>query len=208
MIRFLTISFLGCLLLTSCSLKTTEGLRIVPNSEMEIKNTYFSNSEIDYVYKAKIEAYGKNFGGILIIKKIAPENHRVVFTTEFGNKLFDFEFKDDTFKKNFVVEELDKKFIVNILKDDFSLLVDESENVLTVYASENQKIYKTRKGNRFNFYFVEAASGQLEKIINTTKTKEKMEILFTFSEENMAESIVLNHKNIKLAIDLKKFKED
>ncbi len=208
MIRFLAISFLSIFGLASCSLKTTEGLRQVHFNKVEVENPYFSNSEIDYVYKAKIEVYGKNFGGILILKKIGPENHRVVFTTEFGSKLFDFEFEGDTFTKHFIAEDLDKKFIVNILKDDFKLLVNESAEVLAVYESKNERIYKTQSDERFNFYFLEDRSEKLKKIINTTKTKEKLEIDFISSEDNIADIIAIKHNNIKLTIDLEKFKKE
>jgi hypothetical protein len=173
-----------------------------------VENPYFSNAEIDYVYKAKIEVYGKNFGGILIIKKIAAESHRVVFTTEFGSKLFDFQFEDDTFTKNFVIEDLDKKFIINILKDDFKLLVNEKTKILEVYESENQRIYKTHNDERFNFYFINAGTGQLQKIVNTSKTKEKMEIDFMSSDGKIADTIAIKHSNIKLTIDLEKFKKE
>lgn len=208
MIRFLAISFLSIIALTSCSLKTTEGLRQVPFSKTEIENAYFSNPEIDYVYKAKIEVYGKNFGGILIIKNTGIERHRVVFTTEFGSKLFDFEFEGDTFAKNFVVEDFDKKIIVNILKDDFKLLLHQQTEILAVYESETQKIYKTQDGKRFNFYFLEDKSERLEKIINTSKTKEKVEIHFTTSDGKIADTIAIKHNNIKLTIDLEKFKNE
>lgn len=208
MIRFLVISLLACSILVSCSLKTTEGLRQVHFNRSDVENPYFSNSEIDYVYKAKIAVYGKNFGGILIIKKTGPESHRVVFTTEFGSKLFDFQFEGNTFTKNFVVEDLDKKFIINILKDDFKLLVNESATVLAVYESNNQRVYKTESDERFNFYFLEDKYEKLEKIVNTSKTKEKVEIDFTSSEENIADIITIKHKNIKLTIDLEKFKKE
>ncbi len=208
MIRFLAISFLAILLLVSCSLKTTEGLRQVHFNKTNVENPYFSNPEIDYVYKSKIEVYNKNFGGILIIKKTGSESHRVVFTTEFGSKLFDFQFEDDTFTKNFVVEELDKKFIINILKDDFKLLVNEKTKILEVYESENQRIYKTHNDERFNFYFINAGTGQLQKIVNTSKTKEKMEIDFTSSDGKIADTIAIKHSNIKLTIDLEKFKKE
>ena len=208
MMRFLIISFLSSFILTSCSLKTTEGLREVHFNKDEVENPYFSNAEIDYVYKAKIQLYGKNFGGILIIKKLGLENHRVVFTTEFGSKLFDFQFEGDTFTKHFVIEDLDKKFIINILRKDFKLLINESAKVLTVYESKNHKAYKTQSDKRFNFYFVEDKSEKLEKIINTSKTKEKLEIDFTSSEENIADIITIKHNNIKLTIDLEKFKKE
>lgn len=208
MIRFLAISFLTILVFSSCSLKTTEGLRKVHFDEIAIENPYFSHAEIDYVYKAKIQLYKKNFGGILIIKKTGANSHRIVFTTEFGSKLFDFQFEGDTFTKNFVVEDLDKKFIINILRDDFKILVNESAPVLAVYESEDERIYKTQAGDRFNFYFLKKDSETLEKIVNTSKTKEKVEIDFTFSEEDIAEMIAIKHENFKLTIDLEKFKTE
>lgn len=206
MIRFLAISLLSFLVLTSCSLMTTEGLRQVSFSKKEIENPYFSNLDIDYVYKAKIGLYNKNFGGILIIKKTGPQSHRVVFTTEFGSKLFDFEFEGETFTKNFMVEDLDKKIIINILKEDFRVLLNENAKVSAVYQSQNQRIYKTIDGERFNFYFLDNNSEQLKKIVNTSKTKEKVDIDFTSSEENIAETVLIKHNNIKLSIDLEKFK--
>ena len=130
MIRYLTISFLVSLFFVSCSLKTTEGLRQVHFNETEVENPYFLNPEIDYVYKAKIAIYKKNFGGILIIKKIGPESHRVVFTTEFGSKLFDFQFEGDTFTKHFVVEDLDKKFIaITVVFEEYQNTNMDSANI-------------------------------------------------------------------------------
>ena len=208
MIRFLAISFLSVIVFASCSLKTTEGLRQVHFNNVEVENPYFSNTEIDYVYKAKIEVYGKNFGGILILKKIGQENHRVVFTTEFGSKVFDFQFEGDTFTKHFMVEDLDKKIIINILKDDFKLLVNEKSKILEVYESTNQRIYKTESDKRFNFYFLEDAPEKLKKIVNTSKTKEKVEINFISSDGKIADSIAIIHNNIKLTIDLEKFKKE
>ncbi|CAM3260810.1 hypothetical protein [Aequorivita lipolytica] len=208
MIRFLAISLLIIAVLTSCSLKTTEGLRQVHFNRMEVENPYFSNANIDYVYKAKIEVYKKNFGGILIIKKIGPANHRVVFTTEFGSKLFDFEFEGETFTKHFIVEDLDKKLIIDILQDDFRVLVNESAKVLSVYESKNQRIYKTESNERFNFYFLEDESEKLEKIVNTTESREKVTIDFTSAEAGIAQTIAIKHNNIKLTIDLEKFKKE
>ncbi|WP_146951064.1 hypothetical protein [Aequorivita lipolytica] len=175
---------------------------------MEVENPYFSNANIDYVYKAKIEVYKKNFGGILIIKKIGPANHRVVFTTEFGSKLFDFEFEGETFTKHFIVEDLDKKLIIDILQDDFRVLVNESAKVLSVYESKNQRIYKTESNERFNFYFLEDESEKLEKIVNTTESREKVTIDFTSAEAGIAQTIAIKHNNIKLTIDLEKFKKE
>lgn len=208
MVRYLAISFLAAVLLGSCSLKTTEGLRQVHFNKTDVKNPYFSNPEMDYVYKAKIQLYKKNFGGILIVKKMGPESHRVVFTTEFGSKLFDFAFEGDTFTNHFVVKDLDRKFIIDILKNDFKLLVNETAKVLAVYESPNERIYKTQSGDRFNFYFLDDRTERLQKIVNTTKTKEIVAVVFTPASADVAAVIAIRHENIKLTIDLNKFKNE
>lgn len=202
--RFFQISCL-CFFLafTSCSLKTTQGLVKGSSSDASFKNVYFSDTQKDYVYKSTIEVYGNYFGGIIIIKKIGENHHRVVFTTEFGNKIFDFEFNKELFKKNFIIEKLDKGFIVNILKKDFQILLKEESKVLHFYTQKNTKVYQTTVNKRFNFYFVNANNGVLQKIVHTSKFKEKTDFIFNNIEKNVAKNIKVIHKNIKLKIALK-----
>lgn len=208
MLRFLLINICIVFGLTACSLKTTEGLRQLESTKAEVINPYFSNPEIDYVYKAKIEAYGRNFGGILIVKKMEADHHRIVMTTELGNKLLDLQFKNGVFSENFVIEELDRKMILNVLKADFRLLLMEKSLVLNSYDSETQHVYQTQRDNRYNFYFVSKDDGKLEQIRNTSKSKEKVVVDFHSETGKEADSIFIKHKNMKLYIDLNKFKDE
>ena len=208
MIRFLAISLFFIFVFSSCSLKTTEGLRQIPSTKNEIENPYFANSELDYVYKAKIGVYSRNFGGIVIIKKIAPQKHRIVMTTEFGGKLLDFQYEDNIFTKNFVIEDLNKKFILNILKRDFKLLLAEKETVIMEYESLDRRVFKVKNGKRFDFYFFTKNNSKLVKIVNTTKTKEKVEVDFKSTDGKIAENISIKHTGIPLKIDLEKFKDE
>lgn len=203
--RFLTISFLIGIFLSSCSLKTTEGLRKVAFTDTVIENPYFSNPEIDYVYKAKIEAYGNTYGGILILKKTDTKSHRVVLTTEFGVKLLDFEYMGDVFTKRYIIPELDKNFIVEVLKEDFKFLITEKAKVIEVYKKENLSVFKTPYKDKFNFYFVETDSGVLNRLVNTSKRKERVDIIFEGGEENFAEKIKITHHTIRLNIELQRF---
>ena len=208
MIRFSTISFLILILFASCSLRTTEGLRQIPVVDYEINNPYFADANLDYVYKAKIEVYKKNFGGILIIKKIGVRHHRIVMTTEFGSKLFDLEFDGDTFTKNFVVDELNRKFILNVLRDDFQLLLIQNAAVSAAFESDSERVFKTKNGNRLDFYFFGKQTGFLDKIVKTSKSKEKVAVVFSSFNGKVAERITIKHFNIQLKIDLEKFKEE
>src|SRR5690606_10916146 len=98
--------------------------------------------------------------------------------------------------------------IVNMLHDDFKWLVKEQVTFSGAYESEGNRIYKTHAEKRFNYYFLGNESEQLEKIVNTTKTNEKVEINFTSSDGKIAEKIEIKHNNIKLKIDLEKFKNN
>jgi hypothetical protein len=189
-------------------LQTTKNLIVKEVSQIEVDNPYFSNTYIDYIYKAKIDVYGRKFGGILIIKKIDENSHRVVFTTEFGNKLFDFLFENDTVINNFVIEELDKIFIVNTLQNDFKLLVSQKNKVLNQFDSGLEDVYKTINDKQFNFYFINKKSHILDKIVCTSKSKVKVEVLFSNVESVIANSVLIHHKNIKLNIALELFKKD
>jgi hypothetical protein len=207
MTRFLIISLL-LILCNSCALKTTEGLRVVNVTDAEVTNPYFSNKDIDYVYKAKIKIYGKYFGGILIIKKVEKDSHRVVFTTEFGNKIFDFLYEGESFTKNFVLEDLDKKIIVNTLQKDFKLLISESSKVEEQFTREGQQVYKSKSNNRFNYYFIDEKPVMLKRIVQTSKRKEKVEIVYTSAGNDLAQKIEIIHSNIKLKIDLNYLKKN
>lgn len=203
MIRFLLISIF---LFSSCSLSTTKVLVEKEVSKEEIKNSYFSDNKSDYIYKAKINVYGNNFGGILIIKKIEDKSHRVVLTTEFGNKLFDFLFEDDRIIKNYIIEELDKKIIVKTLQKDFKLLITENILVENQFETEVEDVFKTSHDNRFSFYYFNKNSYTLDKIVSTSKRKEKVEMHFNNVQSKMANTILIKHKNIKLEIVLNKIK--
>jgi len=199
--RFLRISFL-LFCLTSCTLSTTKGLVNIPVVNAEYQNLYFSDTSTDYVYKSKIDVYGNYFGGILIIKKINESHHRVVLTTEFGSKIFDFEFQNDNFKVNSILDKLNKKIITNTLKKDFQLLLDEHIVITKEYKNAAYKIYQSQNKKRLNFYFINNKTADLEKLINTSKTKEKVIITFNNIDKKLARKILITHKNIQLKIEL------
>lgn len=167
-----------------------------------ISNHYFSDMAKDYVYKAKINFATKSFGGIFVIKKLGEEHHRVVFTTEMGNKIFDFSFIKNEFKINFILEEMNKKILINLLKRDFLVLTNENPKILNHYEKPGDTIFlETQIENKTYFYLT--ANQQLHQILETQGGKEKSDYIFTQVENNHAREINIRHKNIKLTIDLK-----
>jgi len=166
-----------------------------------VYNPYFSDASKDYVYKAKIEVYNKTFGGIFIVKKIAEANHRVVFTTEMGSKIFDFSFQGDDFKVNYILEEMDKNILLNILEKDFRVLVREEEHVFNKSVKENTTLLETEIASKKYFYAFK--NDQLNSISRVKKGKEKVQFIFSDISAITAKNIQILHHNIKLTIKLK-----
>lgn len=201
-ILYLTISSCVALVLSSCAVKTVDGFQQKAPLAETYAATYFSDPARDYVYKAHISVYGNDFGGIFIAKRINDTTHRVAFTTEFGNKLFDFEIGNNGFKVNHILEELDRKIIVNTLRKDFTLLLKKEHKVEGMYENADFYVFKSKDAKRFNYLFQDRKTKRLAKIVNATKAKEKVIITFVPETDKLAKNIVIDHKNIKLKIEL------
>lgn len=166
----------------------------------DIVNPYFANTNQDYVYKANVEVYDHNFGGIFIVKKIGDQQHRIVFTTEMGNKLFDFSFNKEDFKVNYILDELDKKILINILKNDFKVLITENIQANETYILDDETIKQSSLNNKIYYYF---ENSEINRIVRVKQGKEKVRYLFTEINDNIAQQINIIHLNIKLKITLK-----
>lgn len=198
--RFLLISLY--FFVVSCgSYPKKHNFKLNDSVSKSIENPYFSDLRKDYVYKASIKVYDKNYGGLLIIKKIEENNHRVVFTTEMGNKLFDFTFTEDAFKVNFILDELNKKMLINILKKDFKVLVFDNPIVSNSYSNKDNRVFETTIYKKKHYYYFNG--NQLTQVIRTKNGKENIRFLYSEINKHLADQIEIKHSNIKLEIKLK-----
>ncbi|MRI00818.1 hypothetical protein GH721_09795 [Kriegella sp. EG-1] len=199
--RFLLISLV--LLVVSCaSYPKKKKFKQASKAKFEIENPYFANASLDYVYKADIKVLKKSFSGIFIVKKLNNQHHRIVFTTEMGNKLFDFEFLNETFKINHILPEMDKKILINILKHDFFALIKQNPFSEKQFFKGNSKMFQSELLKKNYYYFFE--NEKLNKIVRTYNGKEKVTFLFSGNSDNIVSRINIQHSNIKLNIYLKK----
>lgn len=201
MMRFLIISSFFVLFI-SCKTYEIPNATKIESNQKNFQNLYFSDSEKDYVYKASIEVYGKQLGGIFVAKKMNDTLHRAVLTTDFGNTLLDFEVSENSFKVNYCVDELNKKIVLNTLKNDFRLVFRQNHFIEEVFENKENTIYKVKDGKRFNYLIENISEQKLIQLIHTSKTKEKVVIRFEGKNTTFAEKINIEHKNIKLKIEL------
>lgn len=206
-IPFLLINCFLAIALVSCG-SVTKNYTSKKLDKTSYEVPYFSDSNTDYVYKTNITVYGNELSGIFIAKKINDTTHRVVFTTEFGNKLLDFEISDNSFKVNSIVSELDRKILINTLRDDFRLLLKKEYLIQEQFESESDNIYKAADGNRANYLFISKKDQKLQKVVHSSATKEKFTLTFSSENNIFAEKITIVHQNIKLKIELNYFKSE
>ncbi|MEP6805688.1 MAG: hypothetical protein ABI892_14265, partial [Flavobacterium sp.] len=195
-IQFLIINCLLAIVLVSCG-SVTKNYTPKKLDKTSYQVPYFSDSKKDYVYKTNITVYGNEISGIFIAKKINDTTHRIVFTTEFGNKLLDFEISDTDFKVNSIVSELDRKILINTLKEDFRLLLKKEYQIQEQFENDADNIYKSKDGKRDNYLFISKKDQKLEKVVHSSKTKEKFTLTFTSENNIFAEKIEIVHQNIK-----------
>ena len=206
-IQFLLINCFLAILLVSCG-SVTKNYTPKTLDKTSFEVPYFKDSKIDYVYKTNITVYGNELTGIFIAKKINDTTHRVVFTTEFGNKLLDFEISEKDFKVNSIVSELDRKILVNTLRDDFRLLLKKDYAIQEQFENESADIYKSADGKFSNYLFISKKDRKLDKVVHSSKTKEKYTLTFSSENNIFAEKIEIIHQNIKLKIELNYFKPE
>lgn len=200
-IPFLVISFLP-LFLVSCASKAMKEYTALPVTQTNFSIPYFADAGVDYVYKAHITVFGKEFGGIFITKKINDTTHRVVFTTEFGNTLFDFEISGDRMKVNAIVEELDRGIIKKTLQHDFALLLKKDFAIEGQYENDTITVYQSRDKKRFNFIFVSKKENKVLKMNHSSRLKEKITVEYLSENNTLATKIDITHKNFPLRIEL------
>ncbi len=169
--------------------------------ETVVNNPYFSDPSKDYVFKSNIKVFERSFGGILIIKKLGQAQHRIAFTTEMGNTLFDFSLEKDHLTVNRIIKDLDRNILINVLKKDFLALVTERITSIEKFQKGAKVLQMGFLLGKKHYYWFE--NGELRKIIRTGNGKEKVVFRFSGISDNIAQQIEIEHKNIQLRISLK-----
>lgn len=187
--------------LISCKIYQPEDLTKISTTKTEVENLYFSSGE-DYIYKCQMEVYGNDISGIVIIKKLSSNTHRVVMTTDFGNKMIDFEISQSDFKLNYVLPDLDKKMVINFLKNDFRILLKHRYPVLETFENTDSRVFTSKDDKKLTYLFYDKNSDLLKSIVIAENSKEKINISFDAKKHIFADNIDIQHKDFKIKIKL------
>lgn len=149
-----------------------------------------------------MDIYKNDVSGILIIKKISETTHRVVMTSDFGNKMIDFEISENDFKLNYVLPDLDKKMVINFLKNDFQKLLKQSFIIKESFENNDSNIYLSENKKNNYYLFFNKEDNLLKQIIYTQNNKEEIDFSFEAKKHTFAETIEIQHKDFKINIKL------
>jgi len=202
-----TFLLLIVILISGCS-GTYKNLNKIEYSSDQIESIPYALpfSEKTLIYKTDINFYKNDISGLLIIKKMDDSIYRIALTTQFGLKIFDFELDNGVLNVKYCVEYLNKKIILNTFQNDFNLLLMqfESEAIYEIdNLIENQKIWQFTAG-KLNYYYIQNTDSEKIEIINLKKgNSEKISVGLQNYIDNIPKDIALEHRNIKLKMNLK-----
>ncbi|HSH53159.1 MAG TPA: hypothetical protein VK982_15650 [Bacteroidales bacterium] len=163
-------------------------------------------SEKTLIYKTSIDFYQRNISGLLIIKKTDAQTYRIVLTTQFGLKIFDFELKEGNLKVVYCIDYLNKKSVISTFQDDFSLLLMQNKFNRIYRFKDEEKSYKAwilQSGKMHYYYFMNTKNNQIEKIEQWKRNAKKISVNLDGYTNNLPSTIFLKHHNIKLSLKLK-----
>jgi hypothetical protein len=164
-----------------------DGELVSKGVEQTVALPYFNETNFEYLYSGKIEAYGNSLSGILVVKKISDTQKRVALLSDFGNTLMDFKIENGETEVNYILDDLNKKIIVKKLKRYFELLVNSNYPVEAIYQKDGNKIYTSElQSKRIKLF--EKASGSIQQVKQVSRLKEKVDIKY-FSTSEVADSI-------------------
>lgn len=160
---------------------------------------FLMNSPKEKSFRMSIDAYGNNFSGIVVSKKINPNHYRFAFLNEFGAKMLDFELGNQEMKIHSVMEQLDRKIILNLLKKDFNLLFNENNKITQTFDSEEFKILQSEINSQTVYYFLKNDS--LQKMVLVSGKKEKICLEYMYKNTAFPD-VEISHGNVKIKIYL------
>jgi hypothetical protein len=169
---------------------------------------WFQREDNPILYETAVDIYKNHFSGLMVIKSISEESHRAVFITELGIKVFDMEFfsKGD-FILHYCLEAMNRRSIIRTLQNDIGLMIRNvpDQNIKYKVFSDrlsHVKIIMQRSGPGTRYYFMETGSHNINKIIQHTGLRKKVNLQFYSTSDNRIDSIKISHYNIKLDIQL------
>lgn len=194
----LLLSSLLLTFLNSCA-SYSDNFRISDKKVESFTPDFLINSSKEKSFRMSIEAYGNNFSGNVVSKKLNQNHYRFAFLSEFGGKMLDFELENQEMKVNYAMEQLDRKIILNMLQKDFNLLFNENNKIIQTFESDGFSVLQSKINEKPVYYFLKNDS--LEKAVMAPRKKEKISLQYSYKESEFPD-VEISHGKVKIKIYL------
>lgn len=158
--------------------------------------SYFNTTEREYLYNAKINVFGNDLSGILVVKKLSNDRKRLALLSEFGNTLLDFEFVEDEVNVKYIMDDLNKRIIISKLKKYFQLLVHSEFDIKKSFDLEKGKTHISKFQGKRIFLNV-AENNHLNELRQASIFRNKVSIHY-YGNEEYADSILFVSKELPI----------
>jgi hypothetical protein len=151
------------------------------------------------LYDASIDVMGHYVSGLLFVKKMPDQSHRVVFTNEAGLTFFDFEWSaQGVFKQHRVIKKLDKRVVVNTLRKDLELLI---------MPTAPKAIATTPSKGEFALFYPDSGCQSITKADVIKNDVKLAEAVFLPAGKNVPDSVRISHATFNMKIVLKRLEK-
>ena len=158
------------------------------------------------VFRGSIHIYKHYFSGIFALKMEADDKYRLVLMSEVGMTLLDMSFTSEAYLLNYCIDPIKKKSLFKLLHRDFLLLTQAPKRgdlqfKKSCRVKEEQTLYK--KKNTRDFYTYK--EGIMQEIVSKLFFNQT-HIQFEELNDGVANSISIQHRPVKLKMNLKRIK--
>lgn len=199
--RVLLVLISSCLICISCG--TNRTVLKIPNKRVEERTPLFKEGLNQSVFRGSISIYKHYFSGIFALKQEDENKYRMVLMSEVGMTLFDMSFTSDSYYLNYCIEPIRKKSLFKLMHKDFLLLIRAPKQEDLKLKNEVDAISKYRKKGSKDFYFYE---NTVMRKIDSKGYFNRIHIEFNEQENGVSNSIQIQHRPIKLKMELKRIK--
>ncbi|EHO15538.1 hypothetical protein [Myroides odoratimimus] len=175
--------------------------------ESVIENSYFATLGEEHIFRANMTVFKHELSGLLVVKRMDENQHRVVMTSDFGNTLFDFSIYSDRYVVNYVMSDIDKKLILNILAKDFQLFTAVQLPVKKLSLREDDTVFLGRYNKLETVVFWDNALGRVSRLVYGTPKKAKVSYNYVQSEHDKP-ILSIEHYNFPMRIKLTPMTEE
>lgn len=172
-------------------------------TEVTLKNPYFADLKQEYLFRGTVNFYKKELTGMFIVKRVNEDEHRMVFTTDLGNTLFDFSISKTGHKVNYILADINKSIIINTLINDFRYLV-QVQYPVTFENRQQDTISYLSVENGKRIFLQKNKLDQLIQIQIATKRKAKVSLQFSPESSEHLQGFTIVHHGISLTMGFNK----